>query len=293
MDDQRFGAAVRTLRLRRNWRQCDLARAAGVSRPTISRIELGHVESLSVGTVRAVAAVLDVRLDLVSRWRGGDLDRLLSARHSAMHEAVARMFAGLPGWTSVAEVSFAVYGERGVVDVLAWHAATRTLLVIELKTELVDVQEVLGTLDRKRRLATTIGRERGWVPAQTGAWLLLAESTMNRNHVRAHGAVLRSALPGTGLEVRRWLARPAGPIRALSFLAPTPRPHEPRPYGSRHEPGDGPRPHGPDVDDHGPGHDAPAQVMRNAHARNPVPAFAARKRVRLARPTSGDRRTQG
>ena len=50
-------------------------------------------------------------------------------------------------------------GERGVIDILAWHAATRTLLVIELKTEIVDINELMGTVDRKRRLAATVARE--------------------------------------------------------------------------------------------------------------------------------------
>ncbi len=51
------------------------------------------------------------------------------------------------------------------IDILAWHAASRSLLVIELKTELVDVQETVGTLDRKRRLAAQVAAERGWKPA--------------------------------------------------------------------------------------------------------------------------------
>jgi hypothetical protein len=67
-----------------------------------------------------------------------------------------------PGWSVVAEVSFAIYGERGVVDLLAWHEATDSLVVIELKTAIVDIDEILGTLDRKRRLAVRIAAERGW-----------------------------------------------------------------------------------------------------------------------------------
>lgn len=47
------------------------------------------------------------------------------------------------------EVSFSIYGERGVIDLLAWHGPSRTLLVIELKTEVVDAAEMLGVLDRK------------------------------------------------------------------------------------------------------------------------------------------------
>jgi transcriptional regulator with XRE-family HTH domain len=256
MEDQRTGAALRALRIRRNWRQADLAKAARVSAATISRMERGHFGKLSLVTMRSVGAAVDMRLDVVPRWRGGDMDRLLNARHSAMHEAVARMFAEMPGWSVAAEVSFAIYAERGIVDVLGWHAATRTLLVVELKTELVDVQEVLGTLDRKRRLAPVIGRERGWVPAQVAAWLLLAESTTNRDRVRAHRAVLRGAFPAGGLEMRRWLAAPAGPIRALSFLA------------------------SPDL-----ARGSHRGALRNGHGQNAMSPFAARKRVRLPRGT--------
>ncbi|MEA2632936.1 MAG: hypothetical protein QOE66_3155, partial [Chloroflexota bacterium] len=70
----------------------------------------------------------------------------------------------LPGWILAPEVSFAIYGERRVIDILAWHPGRRALLLIELKTELVDMNELLGTLDRKRRLARRIAQERGWDP---------------------------------------------------------------------------------------------------------------------------------
>ena len=61
-----------------------------------------------------------------------------------MHEELARLFAGLPDWVAVPEVTFSIYGERGAIDILAWHEPTRSLLVIELKTELVDIQETSG-----------------------------------------------------------------------------------------------------------------------------------------------------
>ena len=85
-----------------------------------------------------------MRVELVARWRGGDLDRMVNARHAALHEAVALLFARHSGWTTAPEVSFSIYGERGAIDVLAWHAARRALLVVELKSEIVDVQGMLG-----------------------------------------------------------------------------------------------------------------------------------------------------
>ncbi len=193
---------------------------AGVSHATISRLERGHIGTLSLDAVRAIGAALDIRLEIVPRWRGGELDRLMNARHSAMHEAVAAWFRhSWPSWTLVPEVSFSIYGERGVVDVLAWHERSRSLLVIELKTELVDVQEMLGTIDRKRRLASQIVVERNWVPARIGVWVVMASSDMNRRHVARHELTLRAVLPGDRRSVRQWLLEPAGPVAALSFFA--------------------------------------------------------------------------
>lgn len=109
MQDIRLGATIRTLRLRRHWRQSDLADAAGISRATIWRIERGHLGSLSLDTIRTVCAALEIRLDLMSRWRGGELDRVLGGRHSRLHESVARWFAAThPAWDTVPEVSFNV-----------------------------------------------------------------------------------------------------------------------------------------------------------------------------------------
>jgi transcriptional regulator with XRE-family HTH domain len=164
MDDVRIGTALRTLRFNRRWSQSELARRAGVSQATVSLIERGKFGSTSLRRLRAVCKALDAHLDIKLLWRGGELDRLINRRHSAMHEAAAGMFASLNGWTAVPEVSYSIYGERGVIDILAWHAATRNVLVVELKTEIVDVQELIGRLDQKRRLAPRIARERGWVP---------------------------------------------------------------------------------------------------------------------------------
>jgi len=204
------------MRIRRGLRQRDLAEAAGVGHDTVSRLERGAMEGMTVERIRAIGAAVGVLIDIVPRWNGGELDRLLGARHSALHEEVARRLTAIPGWTVAPEVTFSVYGERGAIDILAWHAATRTLLVIELKTEIVDVQEMLGTFDRKRRLAKTIARERGWDAAAVGAWLIIAGGRTNRRRIAAHATVLRAALPDDGRTIDAWLPNPRGPIAALS-----------------------------------------------------------------------------
>lgn len=218
MDDQRFGTVVRAVRQRRGWRQKDLVEKAGVSQTTISRIERGHPGSLSLDTIRRIAAALDIRVDLLARWRAGDLDRLVNARHSALHEAVAQMFrARLPQWTLTPEVSFSVYGERGIIDLVAWNAAQRSLLVIELKTDIADVNELIGTFDRKVRLAWPVAEERGWDPLRVSGWVIVAPGRTNRERIAAHGAMLRAAFPMDGRGIGEWLRRPVVRVSALSM----------------------------------------------------------------------------
>lgn len=208
---------VRTVRLRKGWRQEDLARKAGSSRATISRVERGHFGSLPLDRIRVICATLDIRLDLQPRWRGGDLDRMMSRRHSALHESVTRAIgAAFPEWEIVPEVSFSIYGERGVIDLLMWHPGRRALLVIELKTDIVDVGEMLGTLDRKRRLAWQIAEDRGWLPLTVSAWIVVAGSRTNERRISEFQAMLRSAYAAGGRQMRAWLRDPVGSIAGLS-----------------------------------------------------------------------------
>jgi transcriptional regulator with XRE-family HTH domain len=219
VDDRRIGAALRTIRRRRALRQSDVAERARVSRQLLSSIERGDLDHVSLLKLRALAQVLGARVDLLLRWRGADLDRLVSGRHAAMQEAAARQFASLAGWDFAQEVSHSIYGERGIIDLLAWHAERRAILVVELKTVLVDINDLVGQMDRRRRLARSIARERGWDPATTSAWVVIEDSRANRRRLAAHSAMLRHAFPTDGRALRPWLRAPVEPIAALSFLS--------------------------------------------------------------------------
>lgn len=218
MDPMRLAAVFRAVRIRKRWRQEEVARMAGVSRATVARAESARLVELPLRTLLRIAAALDIRIDLLGRWRGGELDRMLNAGHAALHETVAQMLARITGWVVRPEVSFAVYGERGVIDVLAFHAATGSLLVVELKTQLVDVQGLIGSVDRYVRLAPTLARDLGWKARHVSAWVVLSESTTNRRRERQHTTLLRNAFPADGHAMRSWLRQPATQTRALSYL---------------------------------------------------------------------------
>ena len=232
MDDLQFGSIVRAVRKRRALSQVDLARAAGVSHATVSLVERGHCDKLSLHTVRSIASALDIRVELLGRWRGGELDRLMSRRHSMLGESFAAFVLAHPGWTVEPEVSFSIYGERGSIDQMGWHAATAHLLVVELKTALVDVNELLGTLDRKRRLARKIAAERGWRPELVSVWLIVADTHTNRRHAADHRVLLRAGLPADGRQLRSLLLRPSAASSGLAFW-PDANPRSTRPSCTR------------------------------------------------------------
>lgn len=228
MDNVRFGITVRTVRIRRGWRQDDLSAMTHVSRAQIGRIEHGHLDSIQLGTLRNVCGALEIRVDLVPRWRGGDLDRMLSSRHALLAESVVRALRNdSPDWQVIPEVSFSIWGERGVIDLLAWHPGRRALLVIELKTELVDVGETLGTMDRKQRLASKVAAERGWDAATVSGWIILAAGRTNERRLAAFGSTLRAAYPADARRMKAWLKDPIGSVAALSIW------HDPSPASSR------------------------------------------------------------
>jgi transcriptional regulator with XRE-family HTH domain len=190
---------------------------AGISDSAYSEIERGHLDRTTLRSLRRVAEVLEVRLTLTATWRGAALDRVLSERHAAMTELVAR-FLIEAGWEIRPEVSFNHFGERGMVDLVAWHPKSRTLLLIELKTELVDINDLLAVADRRRRLAPHIARICGWDPVAVGQWVVVAAGRTNQRRLADHRIALRAAFPDDGRSVGGWLANPAGRLDALSFL---------------------------------------------------------------------------
>lgn len=173
----------------------------------MSRIECGHADETTLAALDAVARALSARLDVGLSWNGEALDRLLDADHAAIVELVARELRAL-GWDVAVEVTFSIRGERGSVDILAFHPARRVILVVEVKSVVPDLQAMVFTLDRKSRLAVEIGRPRGWQAVAVGRILVVADGRTSRRRVAAHQATFAAAFPARGVAVRRWLRSP-------------------------------------------------------------------------------------
>lgn len=207
MFDDTIGRSLRALRHRRGWRQRDLAERAGLARSVVSDLEAGRIGPHAVDALRACAGALGGLLRIDLGVPGGDVRRRLDADHAALQDRWAQWLTRLGWWVEV-EVTFSRYGERGSIDLLAWHSATAALLVIEIMTRIINVQALLAGMDRKVRIAPFIARERGWRPLAVVPALFVLEGTSARRRIADHNALFdRFALRGH--QALAWLRDPS------------------------------------------------------------------------------------
>jgi transcriptional regulator with XRE-family HTH domain len=201
-----LGRTVRAIRLRQGLRQSDVGARARVSRSVVSIVERGGSERLSIGTIEAVLAALGARLDAKLSWQGTELERLIDAGHAALSASVKQRLERW-SWHVRVEASYSWYGERGRIDLLAWHPVAHVLLVVEIKTDLVDVQALLGSMDVKARLAPRLAERFAWpVSHVVPAIVFLEDRTTRRRLGRLSGLFDRYSLRGQA--AIGWARRP-------------------------------------------------------------------------------------
>jgi transcriptional regulator with XRE-family HTH domain len=217
VNGQRIGRSIRALRHARDWTQAELGRRSGCSASVVCRLERGNLRACSIVRLERLLAVFDARLVSYIDWRGGELDRLLDADHAQLQERwSARKMAAGP-WQSRQEVTYNEYGDRGSVDDLAYHQATRTLMVVELKTGIYDAGRMLMKLDEKTRLARTIAGRFGWHVASVVPCLVVADTRTNRRRIAQHPAIF-TQFSCRGRAAMSWLRAPDSPAPAGLLL---------------------------------------------------------------------------
>jgi transcriptional regulator with XRE-family HTH domain len=209
--------AMRALRKRRGWHQADLGRRARLSRDVVHRAEIGKVLGIKVGSLDRLVTALEADLVLEIRWRGAELDSLIDRTHAALVTAAAERLAR-KDWIVTPEVSFNHYGDRGRCDLVAWNESSRTLLIVEVKSRIGNLQETLGRLDVKVRLGGVIAAELGLGrPAHVVAAIVLGEDGANRRTIARHDAQFRRFdLRGRGAFA--WLRAPTGSATGLLWF---------------------------------------------------------------------------
>ena len=221
MNDAALAGCVRLLRRRHGWRQVDLAERSRTTRSLVSTLERGRVRQLRVSTVTQIAEAVGIPLGWDVGWRRTELAEMRDADHAALQNASKR-FLDRSGWDVRAEVSFNRYGERGRVDLLAYHPVVRLILVVEIKTALVDAQELLGGLHAKQRLAPEMAREFGWRAHDVVPAIIFANNTTIRRRVAAHASLFRG-FGLRGVHAMAWLRRPSGAPDGVLLFSSVPK----------------------------------------------------------------------
>lgn len=181
-----MGRQLRMLRIRKGWRQSDVAEKAKLSTSVIGRHEAGVIGS-NDALVRH-AGVFGMRVEVRIIGRAGELARLGDEEHAAIVETPATWFRA-EGFLVEVESSFSEWGERGRIDLLAYDPTTGTLVIVEVKTLLLDLQDLFGGMNVKERLASTIAERRGWKVRRRVSVLGVAATAPNREIVRTHSSL--------------------------------------------------------------------------------------------------------
>ena len=164
-----------------------------------------------------MSEALDADLDIRLRWNGEGLDRLLDQAHAGLVEALVERLRAF-GWDVDVEASFSIAGERGSIDVAAFHRPSGLVLVSEVKSVVPDSQATIHGLDRKSRLAPQIARARGWDCRGVARLLVIGDSSTSRRRIAQLTATYGTAFPVVGRQALQWLREPRSPISGLLFL---------------------------------------------------------------------------
>lgn len=207
MERRTVARGLRAIRRRKGWSQRRLAAQLDISQSELSRRERGSLEDCSVAEVERWGVALGAHVSLDLRVDG---ERpLTDERHARLQNWLVGVLRR-HGWTVLVEHSFNHYGDRGRIDVLAHRPIDDALVVVEIKTRIDDVGDVLGRLDVKRRVAPILAREQRWQVSAVVPMLLILEQRTNRRRLADHDSVF-TGYPMRARPATAWLRRPRSP----------------------------------------------------------------------------------
>ena len=161
-----LGASVRAVRVALGLSQRVLGERIGRSQVYVSLVERGRVPGLSITEADSLCGALGATLVL-----GIEAPVLLAGsrqRDAAHARCVAYVMRRLTkeGWIVRREVQIGTPARPGWIDVLAFHPELRVLLVIEIKTELIDLSGLERQLGWYAREARHAAGSLGWSAAE-------------------------------------------------------------------------------------------------------------------------------
>ena len=209
----RFGEELRELRLRAVVSQAAVARAIGVARSVICRIEQGDPDVSSRIRARAAAALgADFRIAVYP-----DAAPLIhDAAHAKLVEAVLELRH--PGWRATVESPVPGPGRRSS-DIRLDHESDIVLMEVETSVRAFETV-IRASTEKRAAVSTTVGSDR-----RIHVVLVLPPSRHHKALVAAHPRIVATAYPASSDALIRALADPSieRPGDGLLWVAPSRR----------------------------------------------------------------------
>lgn len=223
-----FGVQIRSIRVAVGIGQRAVGARINRSQGYVSLVERGRVAGLSIAEADVIARSLGATLVLgveAPVLLGGARQR--DAAHARCVAYVARRLAAA-GWIVRREVAIGTRERPGWIDILAFNPEARVLLVIEVKTDLVDIGGLERQLDWYEREARNRSRDLGWEPSRIMATALVLATAANDERIRANSISLRQVFPLRWRDLMSVIrgAQPNGSGWGLAMIDPRSRVRE-------------------------------------------------------------------
>jgi transcriptional regulator with XRE-family HTH domain len=196
----RIATICRDRRLALDLTQAEVAGALGISRSHYASIEQARTNP-SLGLLDRIGTALGLELHIDARPVLIVLgSRVRDGVHARSVAYVARRLVGA-GWIVRREVPFEDGRWRGWIDIMAFDPRTGWLLIIEVKTSIVDIGQVERQIDWYARSARLV-IPTDWRVSRVCPWLLLLATAENDLVLARHRDAFAQTFPLRATEMR-------------------------------------------------------------------------------------------
>lgn len=205
----------------------------GTNPSAVKRLLASGMNALDVELASAALATLGLKITIDAGGlglaaRAGQRD----AVHAWSCAYVVRHLRRL-GFEVRTEVEIGSDRSRGWIDILAYRAADRILLCIEVKTQIDDAGRILRNLGWNARNARAAGARFGWMPVAIVPALFVLFTTETEERLAAAQDLIANHLPGTADAMIESLVVAPAVVAPASRLDPTIALIDPRRRGRR------------------------------------------------------------
>jgi transcriptional regulator with XRE-family HTH domain len=201
----RVGSSIQSTRQAFGWTEREFAGRLDTNQAAVQRLEAGRQSHLDVRLATAALDLLGIRVTI-------DANPVGLAGRREQHDLVHARCSGYVarrlkqcGWEVRTEVEIGEGRFRGWIDVLAYRASDRALLVIEIKTEIDDFGRVLRSIGWYVRSSRDAARAVGWQPRVIVPVVIALATVETDARLTMNADLVRNDLPGGPEQLMAWI----------------------------------------------------------------------------------------